>query len=159
MKIISLFSGCGGMDLGFIKAGMDVIWANDLYEDAVETYKNNIGDHIHLKSITEIASNEIPDCDGIIGGFPCQGFSLANTGRNVDDSRNFLYREFVRVIKDKKPKFFIAENVKGILSLGGGEIFKKILTDFRNCGYDVKYHLFNAANYGVPQKRERVIIF
>lgn len=159
MKIISLFSGCGGMDLGFIKAGMDVIWANDLYEDAVETYKNNIGNHIHLKSITEIPSNEIPECDGIIGGFPCQGFSLANTGRNVDDSRNFLYREFVRVIKDKNPKFFIAENVKGILSLGGGEIFKKILSDFRNCGYDVKYHLFNAANYGVPQKRERVIIF
>ena len=159
MKVISLFSGCGGLDLGFIKAGMEIIWANDLYADAVETYKKNIGDHIVLKSILDIKSNEIPECDGVIGGFPCQGFSLANTGRNVDDTRNFLYREFVRVIKDKKPKFFIAENVKGILSLGKGKVFKKILEDFSKCGYVVRYQLFNAADYGVPQKRERVFIF
>ncbi len=159
MKIVSLFSGCGGMDLGFIKAGMEVVWANDLYEDATETYKKNIGDHIVLRSINEIASNDIPNCDGVIGGFPCQGFSLANTGRYVDDTRNFLYREFVRVIRDKSPKFFVAENVKGILSLGKGEIFKKIIADFSECGYKVTHHLFNAADYGVPQKRERVIIF
>ena len=159
MKVISLFSGCGGLDLGFINAGMEIIWANDLYADAVETYKKNIGDHITLKSILEVKSNEIPDCDGVIGGFPCQGFSLANTGRNVDDTRNFLYREFVRVIKDKKPKFFIAENVKGILSLGKGKVFEKIIKDFSSCGYVVRYHLFNAADYGVPQRRERVFIF
>jgi DNA (cytosine-5)-methyltransferase 1 len=159
MKIVSLFSGCGGMDLGFIKAGMKVVWANDLYQDAAETYKKNIGDHIVVKSIADIPSEDIPECDGVIGGFPCQGFSLANTSRHVDDTRNFLYREFVRVIRDKAPKFFIAENVKGILSLGKGEIFKRIITDFGECGYEVKYHLFNAADYGVPQKRERVIIF
>jgi DNA (cytosine-5)-methyltransferase 1 len=159
MKVISLFSGCGGMDLGFLKAGFDILWANDLYQDAVETYKRNIGSHIVLKSILEIESDKIPDCDGVIGGFPCQGFSLANTGRSVDDSRNFLYREFVRVIKDKKPKFFVAENVKGILSLGEGRVFKKILEDFSSCGYVVRYQLFNAADYGVPQRRERVFIF
>ncbi len=159
MKVISLFSGCGGLDLGFIKAGMEIVWANDLYADAVETYKKNIGDHITLKSILEVKSSEIPDCDGVIGGFPCQGFSHANTGRNVDDTRNFLYREFVRVIKDKKPKFFVAENVKGILSLGEGKVFQKIIKDFSSCGYEVRYHLFNAADYGVPQRRERVFIF
>ena len=159
MKVISLFSGCGGLDLGFIKSGMEIVWANDLYADAVETYKKNIGDHIVLQSILEIKSEDIPECDGVIGGFPCQGFSLANRGRNVDDTRNFLYREFVRVIKDKKPKFFIAENVKGILSLGEGKVFKKILEDFSACGYVVRYHLFNAADYGVPQRRERVFIF
>jgi DNA (cytosine-5)-methyltransferase 1 len=159
MRIISLFSGCGGLDLGFKKSGMEIIWANDLYQDAVETYKRNIGNHIVLKSISDIKSDEIPDCDGVIGGFPGQGFSLANTGRHVDDSRNLLYREFVRVIKDKKPKFFVAENVKGILSLGRGEVFKKIIHDFSNCGYIVRYHLFNAADYGVPQRRERVFIF
>lgn len=159
MKIVSLFSGCGGMDLGFIRAGVQVVWANDLYDDATETYKRNIGDHIFLGSIADVPSDNIPECDGVIGGFPCQGFSLANMGRHVDDTRNFLYREFVRVIRDKSPKFFVAENVKGILSLGKGEVFKKILEDFGQCGYLVKYHLFNAADYGVPQKRERVIIF
>jgi DNA (cytosine-5)-methyltransferase 1 len=159
MKVISLFSGCGGLDLGFMKAGMKIVWANDIYSDAVETYKRNIGNHISCKSILDIHSNEIPDCDGVIGGFPCQGFSLANTNRSIDDTRNFLYREFVRVIKDKKPMFFLAENVKGILSLGKGKVFEKILKDFSSCGYTVRYHLFNAADYGVPQRRERVFIF
>lgn len=159
MKIISLFSGCGGLDLGFIKSGMDIVWANDLYSDAVETYKKNIGNHIVMKSILDIESKEIPECDGVIGGFPCQGFSLANTGRSIDDTRNFLYREFIRIIKDKRPKFFVAENVKGILSLGGGKIFTKIVEDFSECGYVVRHHLFNAADYGVPQTRERVFIF
>lgn len=158
MNIVSLFSGCGGMDLGFIKAKMNIVWANDLYTDAVKTYRENIGNHIIDKSIVDIPSEQIPECDGVIGGFPCQGFSLANIGRHVDDSRNFLYREFVRVITDKQPKFFVAENVKGILSLGRGAVFKKIVEDFTKAGYNVKYHLFNAADYGIPQRRERVFI-
>lgn len=158
MKVASLFSGAGGLDLGFIKAGHKVIWANDNYEDAVQTYKLNIGNHIICKDIREIDSNEIPNHDILIGGFPCQGFSLANTGRSEKDERNKLYLEFLRVLKDKKPKFFVAENVKGILSLGKGEVFKMIISDFSEEGYNVEYKVLNSANYGIPQKRERVII-
>lgn len=158
MKVASLFSGAGGLDLGFIQAGHEVVWANDNFEDAVETYKVNIGDHIVCKDIREINSNEIPDHDILIGGFPCQGFSMANTGRTEDDERNKLYLEFLRIIKAKQPKFFVAENVKGILSLGKGSVFQMILNDFKSAGYRVSHKVLNAADFGVPQRRERVII-
>lgn len=111
MTIVSLFSGAGGLDLGFIKAGHTIVWVNDLYDDAVATYRKNIGDHIVEKDIKEIPSEEIPDCDIVIGGFSCQGFSVANTKRHTNDERNVLYKELLRVIKDKNPKFFLAENV------------------------------------------------
>lgn len=159
MKIVSLFSGCGGLDLGFRNAGFEIIWANDIFEDAAKTYARNIGKHISTQDIATVAIEEIPNCDGIIGGFPCQGFSIANWGRKVNDSRNKMYLEFVRVLRGKQPKFFIAENVKGILTLGKGKVFEKIKEDFGSVGYDINYKLFNCANYGVPQKRERVIIF
>ncbi len=158
MKVVSLFSGAGGLDLGFKMAGHQIVWANDIYEDAVKTYRLNIGNHILLKDITDILSEEIPECDAVIGGFPCQGFSVANTGRHEDDERNKLYLEMVRVIRDKKPSFFVAENVKGILSIGGGQVFKNILEDFSSLQYNVEYRLLNSADYGVPQKRMRVII-
>lgn len=157
MKVVSLFSGAGGLDLGFIKAGHQVIWANDIYTDAVETYRRNIGNHIIAADIHSIPSHMIPQSDIVIGGFPCQGFSVANTKRNIEDNRNKLYQELLRVIKDKSPKFFIAENVKGILSLGKGTIFSMILDDL-SFNYKVSYALFNTADYGVPQLRERVII-
>ena len=156
--LISLFSGCGGMDLGFIEAGFDVIWANDIFKGAVDTYRHNIGDHIVQEDIRNVKSNEVPNSTVIIGGFPCQGFSVANTGRNEDDERNGLYLEFVRLIKDKKPQIFVAENVKGILSLGKGEVFEMIKKDFARVGYDVRHEVLLAADYGVPQKRERVFI-
>lgn len=158
MKVVSLFSGAGGLDLGFIKAGHEIIWANDLYEDAVETYRKNIGDHIVCEDISKVSTDDIPDCDIVIGGFPCQGFSVANTKRNEQDERNVLYKQLIRVIADKQPKFFLAENVKGILSLGKGKVFQMILSDFENLGYKVKYRVLNAADYGVPQTRMRVII-
>lgn len=158
MKIVSLFSGAGGLDLGFKMAGHEIVWANDVYEDAVKTYKKNIGNHIVLKDIADINSAEIPDCDIVIGGFPCQGFSVANTKRHESDERNTLYKQLIRVIADKKPLFFLAENVKGILSLAKGQVFQMILNDFTNLGYKVKYKLLNAADYGVPQTRIRVII-
>ena len=157
MKIVSLFSGAGGLDLGFIAAGNEIVWANDLYGDAVETYRANIGDHIVCRDIAEIPSSEIPDCDMVIGGFPCQGFSVANTKRCESDSRNKLYLQLLRVIRDKKPKFFLAENVKGILHFLGGKVYEQILADMRSLGYRVKSRLFNVADYGVPQRRERVI--
>lgn len=158
MKVVSLFSGAGGLDYGFIMAGHDILWANDLYEDAVETYRKNIGNHIVCKDISLIDTNDIPECDIVIGGFPCQGFSVANTKRHVKDSRNSLYKQLIRVIDAKKPPFFLAENVKGILSLGKGEVIKAIISDFQTIGYKVKYKLLNAADYGVPQTRMRVII-
>ncbi|MEH7094488.1 DNA cytosine methyltransferase [Neobacillus vireti] len=157
MKVVSLFSGCGGLDLGFIQAGHEIIWANDIDFDAVETYKKNIGTHIIHRDLKEILSNQIPESDIVIGGFPCQGFSMANRFRVIDDERNSLYREFYRVIKDKQPRYFVAENVKGILSLGKGEVVKQIVEDFESAGYRVKYKLFNLADYGVPQSRQRVI--
>ena len=156
MKVVSLFSGCGGLDLGFIRSGFNVIWANDLFEDAVATYERNIGNHIINSDIERCKSLAIPECDGVIGGFPCQGFSVANIGRTIDDSRNQLYKHFVRIVSDKKPKFFIAENVKGIRTLGSGKVLEKIKADFSKEGYDVFDFLLNAADYGVPQRRERV---
>lgn len=158
-KVISLFSGAGGMDLGFINAGFEIIWANDIIPEAIETYKKNIGPHIVYGDITMIDSSDIPDnADVIIGGFPCQGFSIANTKRSMEDKRNFLYKEMLRVIKDKTPKMFVAENVKGILSMEKGKVFEMIKNDFENLGYHVEARLLNAAEYGVPQLRERVII-
>lgn len=158
-KVISLFSGAGGMDLGFINSGFEIIWANDFFSEAVETYKKNIGNHIIHGDITKISSSDIPDgADVVIGGFPCQGFSIANKNRHEHDERNFLYKEMLRIIKDKNPKMFVAENVKGILSLGGGKVFQLIKSDFEELGYKVDAKILNAAEYGVPQARERVII-
>jgi len=158
MKVVSLFSGAGGLDLGFAMAGHKIIWANDLYSDAVETYKKNLGNHIVLEDITKVDISSIPSCDIVIGGFPCQGFSVANMNRHEEDIRNVLYRQLMRVIKEKKPKFFLAENVKGILSLGQGKIIQVILKDFESLGYRVQKATLNAADFGVPQLRQRVII-
>lgn len=158
MNVVSLFCGAGGMDLGFKQAGFNIIWANDIDEDACITYKNNIGDVV-LGDISKISSDEIPDgADVVIGGFPCQGFSVANTGRNMEDERNFLYREMLRIIEDKKPAVFVAENVKGLLSMEDGKVIQMITKDFEDLGYNVDYKVLNSADYGVPQIRERVII-
>lgn len=157
--VAGLFSGCGGLDLGFINSGFDVVWANDFFKEAVETYKKNIGNHIVLGDITKIPSSEIPDnFDILLGGFPCQGFSIANIKRSMKDERNFLYKEMLRVIKDKQPKYFVAENVKGLLSMQKGKVIEMIVNDFQEIGYDVDYRLLRASDYGVPQHRERVFI-
>lgn len=144
------------MDLGFMNAGHEVVWANDNWSDAVSTYRANIGAHIHEGSIEAVSP--VPDADIVIGGFPCQGFSIANRDRHVSDTRNALYLEFLRILGEKRPGYFVAENVRGLLSLGGGEIFRQILKDFASLGYDVSHAVLNAADYGVPQRRERVFI-
>ena len=160
--VISLFAGAGGMDLGFQQAGFDIIWANEYEEIFAETYKKNIGNHVVVGDIQSIQNKEIPkEADVVIGGFPCQGFSIANPNRKsagMQDKRNFLYREMLRVIKHSQPKYFIAENVKGILNIEKGQVIPLIMRDFKALGYQVDYKLINAANYGVPQQRERVII-
>jgi DNA (cytosine-5)-methyltransferase 1 len=158
-SVVGLFSGCGGLDLGFINSGFEIIWANDFFKDAVETYKKNIGEHIVLGDITKIPSIEIPnDFDILLGGFPCQGFSIANIKRSMKDERNFLYKEMLRVIKDKRPKYFVAENVKGLLSMQKGKVIEMIVNDFKKLGYCVDYKVLKASEYGVPQNRERVFI-
>jgi len=157
LTIISLFSGAGGLDLGLKQAGHRIVWANDIDVSAVATYKKNIGDHVVCANIRDVAMSTIPDADVVVGGFPCQGFSVANRKRAVDDERNSLYRFFYEVIRAKQPRFFIAENVKGILSLGGGSAVQQIVDDFSRAGYRVEKRLVNMADYGVPQTRQRVI--
>lgn len=179
MKIASLFCGCGGMDLGLFKSGHDIIWANDNDEDSIETYKNFFikryklnENHIVLGDITKVSSSEIPNIDVVVGGFPCQGFSVANIFRNenrsMEKNNNILYKQLCRVIKDKKPKYFIAENVPGILSLGGyqndidkknkeGKIMKTILKEMRAMGYKVTWKIMDASRFGAPQYRRRVL--
>jgi DNA (cytosine-5)-methyltransferase 1 len=158
LKVLSLFSGAGGLDLGLIQSGHEIVWANDHDEDAVKTYKKNIGDHIILSDIEAIRSEDLPPSDVVVGGFPCQGFSQANMLRNEDDDRNKLYLEFLRIVQDTQPLYFLAENVRGILSLGDGKAIEIIEKDFSEAGYRVRKKLFNMADYGVPQNRWRVII-
>ena len=158
-KIVSLFSGAGGMDLGFKQAGFEILLANDFEKDACNTYKKNIDNNILEGDVKNLKENDVPkNIDVLIGGFPCQGFSIANKNRNENDERNSLYKEMIRIIKSSNPKIIVAENVKGILSLGKGEIFKQIQADLKELGYDVSFSLFNTAYFGVPQFRERVII-
>lgn len=158
MTIISLFSGAGGLDYGLTLAGHEIVWANDIDQNAVATYRHNIGDHIVCEDIRNIDINTLPDAQVVVGGFPCQGFSVANMRRNIEDERNFLYRFFYDMIHIKQPQYFFAENVKGILSLGQGAVIRQIVQDFAEAGYVVEVHRVNMADYGIPQHRERVII-
>ncbi len=145
------------MDIGFKQAGFDVIWANDINKSACRTYSNNLGNHIYNADIKNIPLNEIPKADVVIGGFPCQGFSIVGT-RRLNDERNFLYQSMKSVIHDKKPKFFVAENVKGLTNMEKGGILETILQEFRDIGYTVDWRILNAQDFGLPQHRERVFI-
>lgn len=158
-KVISLFSGCGGLDLGFKMAGYDIIWANEFDEQAAQTYRSNIGDHVVVGDIRTISEDDIPkDAEILIGGFPCQGFSMAGK-RLVTDERNFLYKEYKRVLEASGATHFVAENVRGLLSIDGGKVFNCILQEFEALGFHVSYQLLHADEYGVPQSRQRVIIY
>ena len=156
-SVVSLFSGAGGLDIGFEKSGFKTIWANDIDKDACETHKKWSKADVICQDITKIDFNDIPKSDIITGGFPCQGFSLAGP-RKIDDKRNTLYRYFVKLVEEKQPLAFVAENVKGILTLGDGTIIEAIIEDFSEKGYNVFPNLVNAADYGVPQDRWRVIL-
>jgi DNA (cytosine-5)-methyltransferase 1 len=157
MRVVSLFSGAGGLDLGLIRAGHEIVWANDSDVDSVKTYRLNIGNHIELGSIEDMGSDSIPESDVVVGGFPCQGFSQANLRRTLDDPRNLLYKEYVRVLKHKQPRYFLAENVRGIASLAGGAALATIIEGFESAGYRVRAKVLNAADFGVPQNRYRMI--
>lgn len=157
MKIVSFFAGAGGLDLGFEKAGFDVIWANEYDKEIWETFeKNHTNTFLDRRSIVDIPSNEVPDCDGIIGGPPCQSWSEAGSKRGITDKRGQLFYEFMRILADKKPKFFLAENVSGMLLPAHKEALSNIKQMFTEIGYNLSFQLLNASDYGVPQDRKRV---
>ena len=155
--LVSLFSGAGGLDMGFERHGFKTIWANDLDKDACETHRLWSEAEVVQGDISKIDFDMIPRSDIVTGGFPCQGFSLAGP-RKIDDKRNVLYRYFVELVRVKQPYIFVAENVKGILTMGDGNILQAILEDFSEKGYNVFPTLINAADYMVPQDRWRVIL-
>lgn len=154
---VSLFCGAGGLDLGFDKAGFKTIWANDSDADACNTHQSWSNTNVVCGDISKVDMTTIPVSDVILGGFPCQGFSLSGP-RNISDSRNTLYKYYVKLVNQNQPKAFIGENVKGLLTMGSGRVIKTILDDFSNCGYNVFYKLVNAKHFGVPQDRERVVL-
>lgn len=154
---VSLFCGAGGLDMGFDHAGFRTIWANDFDADACETHRAWSRAEVVCGDISKIDFSTIPRSDVILGGFPCQGFSMSGP-RKIDDSRNVLYKHYVKLVLQNKPMAFIGENVKGLLTMAGGQIIDAIVAAFSDCGYNVFYRLVNAKNYGVPQDRERVII-
>lgn len=157
MNIVSLFSGAGGLDLGFKKAGFNTIWANEYDKDIWETFeKNHPNTILDKRSIKEISSKEIPDCIGIIGGPPCQSWSEAGAQRGISDLRGQLFFEYIRVLKDKQPLFFLAENVSGILAKKHSNALNNIIEQFKDAGYAVKIQLLNAKDYSVPQDRKRI---
>lgn len=160
-RILSLFSGCGGLDLGFKQEGYEIVWANDNDHWSCETYKRNFGPHIVEGDIADIDFNEVPDCDLITGGFPCQDFSMIWKRGGIETDRGNLYKHFVRAVATKLPKAFVAENVKGLLTANKGMAIKQIVKDFQSVdhfGYRIYINLFNFAEYGVPQLRQRVLI-
>lgn len=157
MEIISLFAGAGGLDRGFEEAGFKTIWANEYDKDIWETFEKNFPNTVlDRRSIRDVPSSEIPDCDGIIGGPPCQSWSEAGTLKGIEDKRGQLFFEFIRILRDKKPKFFLAENVSGMLAERHSEALKNIKKLFSESGYDLSFSLLNAVNYGAPQDRKRV---
>lgn len=159
MDIISLFAGAGGLDLGFKKAGFNTIWANEYDNTIWETFKFNFPEtHLEKRSITDVPFSEIPKAIGIIGGPPCQSWSEAGAGRGINDKRGKLFYEYIRVLKNKEPLFFLAENVSGILLPRHKEAFQEIIKQFESVNYNVAYKLLNAHDYNVPQDRKRVII-
>ena len=156
MKVVSLFSGAGGLDLGFEKAGFEIVFANEFDKTIWETYEKNHKAPLDKRDIRKILSNEIPDCDGIIGGPPCQSWSEAGALRGIEDERGKLFYEYIRILKDKKPKFFVAENVSGMLANIHKDAVKNIIAEFDKADYNISISLVNAVDFGVPQDRKRV---
>ena len=170
LKVASTFAGCGGLDFAFHdkKDFFDVVFVNDFDKDSCKSYELNLNFKPLCEDICKV--DNIPECDVLTGGFPCQGFSVANKNRSENDTRNSLYIQLVRILKKSQPKYFIFENVKGIMSLGGydttidkkngrGKVLKMIIKDFEDCGYGVNVKLFKLKWYDIPQNRERIIFF
>lgn len=159
VKMVSLFAGAGGLDLGFEKAGFRTIWANEFDKQIWATFEHNFPrTKLDRRSIVDVSPEEIPNCDGIIGGPPCQSWSEAGAGRGIDDKRGQLFYDYLRILEAKQPKFFLVENVSGILSARHSEAFNGFLKAFEDTGYTISWQLVNANDYDVPEDRQRVII-
>jgi DNA (cytosine-5)-methyltransferase 1 len=158
-SVVALFSGCGGLDLGFAQAGFNIAWANEYDKNIWETYeKNHIDTILDKRDIRNILTKEIPDCIGIIGGPPCQSWSEGGAQRGMEDDRGQLFLDYIRILEDKQPLFFLAENVSGMLHQKHNKAFNDIKNSFQNAGYSIACQLINAKDYGIPQDRKRVII-
>jgi DNA (cytosine-5)-methyltransferase 1 len=163
--VVSLFAGCGGLDLGFLDAGYKILWANDFDKDAVSTYRKNVGE-IDDRNVKEIKLDEVPKADVLLAGFPCQPFSNAGKRRGVNDSRGTLFFDALKFIRAKQPKVVMFENVRGLLSIknaDGTKLIDRIVGEISKggknyVGYNVRYELLNASDYEVPQNRHRVFI-
>lgn len=169
LKVASLFCGCGGSDLGILggfsylghhypRLNFDIVFAVDFDKAAVETYNNNFLHNAICADVADIDFSVLPDVDVLIGGFPCQSFSTVNPTKDTNDERANLYKHIVRFLKTKQPKYFICENVKGLLTLQHGSIISRIVSEFQSVGYKVQYRLMKAVEFGIPQRRERVFI-
>lgn len=172
LKVASLFCGCGGTDVGiqgdFVYLGKhyasnetEIVYANDIEKSACTIFEKNFGIAPDSRDIREVKSEELPEFDILTGGFPCQSFSIVaqNPKRlGIKDEKGMLFFEMCRILRDRQPKCFIAENVKGLLTANKREAFPLIIKEFEESGYDVFYKVVRAVEYGVPQKRERVII-
>ena len=159
MRIASLFSGAGGLDLGFKKAGFEIVWANEYDRTIWATFEHNFpSTTLDRRNITLVPHEDIPEVDGIIGGPPCQSWSEAGAGRGINDDRGKLFWDYIRLLKAKQPKFFLVENVAGILSPKHTDAFQGFLKAFEDAGYIISWKLVDANDYGVPQNRLRVII-
>ena len=158
MKLISLFSGCGGLDLGFERAGFEIPIANDFDSTIYQTFReNHAKTDLLIDDIRNLSADIFPnDIDGIIGGPPCQSWSEAGSRRGIEDSRGKLFFDYIRILQAKKPKFFLAENVSGMMANRHSDAVNFITEKFRECGYNLTINLINAKNYGVAQERKRV---
>ena len=157
MKEVSLFAGCGGLDFGFEQAGFDVIRANEFDPSIHETYRlNHPHTILNTSDIRTLQGADVPNCDGIIGGPPCQVWSEGGKQKGLEDPRGRLFLDYIRIVSEKRPKFFVIENVRGILEEQNKKSLDMFLTQLSDCGYKVKYELLNAADYKIPQDRFRV---
>ncbi|OZM56879.1 DNA (cytosine-5-)-methyltransferase [Lottiidibacillus patelloidae] len=159
LNVVSLFSGCGGLDYGFMKAGFNVVWANDVDKFAVQTYRENFGNHIVLDDIQDIDIESIPDPDILLAGFPCQPFSMMGSELGFNDARGTLFFHIAKIINAKKPEIIVLENVRTLRTHDGGKTYKVIMNILENeLGYKVFDTVLNSADFGVPQKRNRTFI-
>lgn len=160
MRVVSLFAGAGGLDLGFSRAGFNVDWACEYDKSIWDTYRlNHPNTYLETRSVTDITIEDLPDeIDGIIGGPPCQSWSVAGAQRGINDERGQLFNDYLRLLREAQPRFFVVENVPGMLSAKNILIFMQFIASFEECGYRVNFKILNALDFGSAQDRKRVII-
>lgn len=158
MKAISLFAGIGGFDLALSRLNHDIVYVNEWDKYAADTYQKNFRVRPDTRSITIVPTSDIPDHNLLVGGFPCQAFSIAGKRRGFEETRGTLFFDIARILKDKRPRYFVLENVKGLLTHDSGKTFQTILRVLTDIGYELQWGVLNSKDFGVPQNRERVFI-